>query len=382
MSQADFDPREDAEVADDQPEEHDDTAEIRDDIEDTRAQLSETIDAIQERMNPERLRDEAVESVREATIGRAEQMVTEATDVVRGTGMSIWETIKENPVPAAMAAIGIGWLLKERQNAGDAYPSYLKGRYGGSNFYGEQNGGRFGETHRGSGRISDKRVGGYVSYRGGAQPGSGYDREAGRPGASTGGAAQHDPGADPQAMMGDARERVGQMADDAQERVGEFADQAQEQVQYLQRRAGSTFQQNPLAVGAAALAVGVAAGLILPETEPENRLMGEAREQFMDQAREMAQQAQETAGRVAERVTSELQEGGEPGSGGSTSTGDMSSGRPGAGTGSAPQVNAAGAGQGTTQERTSASGASGSIPAGTAPPQRTSGASDTRNTGP
>jgi NAD(P)-dependent dehydrogenase (short-subunit alcohol dehydrogenase family) len=45
--------------------------ELRDDIEHTRTEMSATIDAIQEKLNPERIKENMAESVREATVGKA-----------------------------------------------------------------------------------------------------------------------------------------------------------------------------------------------------------------------------------------------------------------------------------------------------------------------
>jgi hypothetical protein len=45
---------------------------IQRDIEETRDRLSETIDAIQDKLSPDKLRTQATDAVREATIGRAE----------------------------------------------------------------------------------------------------------------------------------------------------------------------------------------------------------------------------------------------------------------------------------------------------------------------
>ncbi|MBV9279209.1 MAG: DUF3618 domain-containing protein, partial [Chloroflexi bacterium] len=52
-------------------------------IEQTRANMSETIDAIQEKLSPSNLVQGAKDSVREATIGKASQMVSDAGDTVQ-----------------------------------------------------------------------------------------------------------------------------------------------------------------------------------------------------------------------------------------------------------------------------------------------------------
>lgn len=59
--------------------------------------------------------------------------------------------------------------------------------------------------------------------------------------------------------------------------------------------AGRGFQRlvhdNPLAVGAAAVAVGAAVGLALPSTRIEHEYMGEASEKIVDKAQQVARDA-------------------------------------------------------------------------------------------
>src|SRR5690349_20490570 len=87
------------------------TEEIRARIEETRAEMSGTIDAIQEKLSPDRLKEHAKEAVQEATVGRAEEFVRNAGETAKGFGSDMLETIKQNPLPTALAAIGLGSLF-------------------------------------------------------------------------------------------------------------------------------------------------------------------------------------------------------------------------------------------------------------------------------
>src|SRR5262249_34797245 len=139
------------------------TGAIRADIEHTRSHMSTTIDAIQDKLNPQNLVDQAKGAVREATIGRVENMVSDVRNTAQDAGNGFLETIKENPVPAALAAIGIGWLfMKSRNNAQNRY------RYDSYNYY--DNYGRYGADDRyaPSGRHND-RPGGPGEMIGNAQ---------------------------------------------------------------------------------------------------------------------------------------------------------------------------------------------------------------------
>lgn len=68
-------------------------------IELTRAEMTETVDALQDRLDPQRLKERAK---------------VQARDTVRSTGSEIFETVKQNPVPAAIAGGLLGLLLLRR----------------------------------------------------------------------------------------------------------------------------------------------------------------------------------------------------------------------------------------------------------------------------
>jgi hypothetical protein len=72
---------------------------------------------------------------------------------------------------------------------------------------------------------------------------------------------------------------------------------AQNQMQRMVR-------ENPLAVGAAAAVIGAAIGLALPETERENELMGETRDNVVDT---MQNRARDAAGRVQDAANNAVQ---------------------------------------------------------------------------
>ena len=230
----------------------------RAEIERTRADMSETVDAIQDRLSPESLKEQAKDRVKEATVGKAQE-----------AGSGIVGTIRANPLPAALTGIGLGWLLV---NA----------------------------------RRQDSAQGG---YRAGAYP---YDyppryEEPGADGPSPGQAVER------------ARDRAGETATQVQDKAGQVANQAQDRVsrlgnqaRYQAQRAGGGFQrmlqENPLAVGALGVGVGAAVGLAIPETTKEHEVMGEARDTFVEKAQEKAQDAQQRVQQVAQEAQSAAQQ--------------------------------------------------------------------------
>src|SRR6476620_9356347 len=88
---------------------------IRAGINETRERLSDTLSELGERLNPQLVKEQVTERVKEgirdATIGRIEQMARGAADTVTTARTSMVDTIRDNPVPAAMVAVGLGWLL-------------------------------------------------------------------------------------------------------------------------------------------------------------------------------------------------------------------------------------------------------------------------------
>jgi len=65
-------------------------------VELTRAEMTETVDALQERLDPERLK---------------EQAKAQARNTVRSTGSGVLETVRQNPIPVAVVGGILGLLL-------------------------------------------------------------------------------------------------------------------------------------------------------------------------------------------------------------------------------------------------------------------------------
>jgi hypothetical protein len=215
----------------DDADQDEDLVEISEDIEQTRAELTETIDAIQARLAPQHLVEQAKEAafgastnfVEEtksaflgATIGKAEQFVGKAEQMVndfeytaRDTGESMIDTLKANPLPAAMALFSIGWLMRRRgNNARHAMHAHGPDSW----MYSEHAYEDHGQFH--------ERNAPDIRYRGtsGARYGAGV-------GTSYGGRATDSGLRD---RIGGVKEKAGDAVDDAKETVGDVASSATE----------------------------------------------------------------------------------------------------------------------------------------------------------
>jgi hypothetical protein len=256
------------------------TRELQAEIADTREELSETIEAIQERLRPGNVVSQATESVKE----KARASVRGLTDNA-GEGVNVMmREVKHNAVPALMIGAGVAWMLMDRsrhqRNQWDT-------RQRGWSPYTTSGRGRSGEYGR------DYETN-YVAA------GTGFD--------------MHDDDAEYSDI--DYRRSYGSqrrgLADDVSNRASHMMEGAKDRWQRTTRNTTNGLQRlmrdNPLLVGAAAVLVGAAVGAALPETERENEIMGETRDNMINQAQEMAQNAASTVKEVASNIPTQVTE--------------------------------------------------------------------------
>jgi ElaB/YqjD/DUF883 family membrane-anchored ribosome-binding protein len=287
---------------------------LRAEIRATRADLSETVNAIQEKLNPQRIKDEAVSTVREATVGRVEDMAEDAKWKVKGVGYDVIDTIKRNPVPAALAAIGLGWLFMEGRSRSER--DY--GRYGERRGYGERD---YRDRRYGSDRYyyaddrSNRSGYAYDEYGRRYDVHGDYERDPRSRVAEAGSAVKEkasevvgQAASKVQDVAGDAKETAGQVVESARQGVQQVAYEAQYRAERVGSRFGEMMQDNPLLIGAAAAALGAVVGFAFPSTEKENELLGEARDKVMERAQEVASETAHKVQRVAEEATSAAKE--------------------------------------------------------------------------
>ena len=243
----------------------DEVEQLRLELAHTRAQMSETVYALQSRANPTYVREQA-------------------TEQVKNSGLA--QTVRDNPIPAALIGagmVGLAWLIAggRSQDAGTGS--------------GQQSlpGASYGEPYR-----QEYPYGSPTSYDYG-DSGS----EQGRVGRSAEQARQR-----AGEMSGQARERMSQAGDRTREQADRAQAQAQEQAQRAQGGFERALQENPLAVGIAAMGIGAAVGLAIPSTAKESELMGETRDKLANRAQRQVQVASQRAQRVAQEARSAAEE--------------------------------------------------------------------------
>jgi len=335
----------------DQMRQDQDPAEIRAEIDATRAEMTQTLNAIQEKLNPQRIKQQAADQVRAATVGRVEDMADEAKWKVKGVGEDVFETIKRNPAPALLTAVGLGWLFMESRNrqtrqmierrsrdryyyAGETmdrggYEYSRRGmdygrrdynvdydEYGRRSYMGDQFDEQRGRIQQAGHNVRERAgevIGGATSK---VQDAASAASDKVQDAASTAADKVQDVASAASGKVQSAAMDVADTASSAVESVRYGAHQVAQEAQYRAERVGSRFgeimEDNPLLIGAAAAALGAVIGFAFPASEKENQIFGEKRDQLMERAQEVVgekvQQVQQVAQEVAEATKDTVKE--------------------------------------------------------------------------
>jgi len=228
--------------------------EIEHEIERTRERMSSNIDALGERLSPDNLKQQA----KEAIAGKAQDMVANVGDQARETGGRMIDFITENPLPVAAVTLGAIWLFSMRRGSRSEVSGDRMARFAYTGPERRQPNGRPGLGRRLVDRAASVRD-------------------------TVGDAASH------------AGERIGELKDRAEQRAGKLGGTARARARDAKGGLKHMLAENPLALAAGAVVLGLALGMLLPETEPENRLMGETRDDRGDRISNVAGRVKDAA---------------------------------------------------------------------------------------
>ena len=301
----------------------DDPAAIRAGINETRERLSDTLSEIGERLNPhvmkEQVTERVKEGIREATIGRVEHMARSAANTVNTTRSTLMDTVRDNPVPAAMVAIGLGWMLINGRRGSDvsgySRSEYERDSYGATGSYARSNNfagsypydTEYGSDYADVGDESGSSTLGGVRGRASNAAHAVRDRASDvadrtRHAASS---VKDTMSTRTSEIAGTVSEKARHAASSVSNRARGVADSVSTRTVQGKRRVEDAFQDNPLAVGAVTLALGMLAGYAAPRTEREVELFGDARARVADRVSDVVDEAKEKAQHVASRVVDE-----------------------------------------------------------------------------
>lgn len=253
----------------------DEPDQIREQIEETRREMGETIDAIQERLSISNISEQVKEQVSEQitnAVETAKDAVYEATIKKAGNFMhniqrelnnsKIIKVIDENPFPFVFIGLGIGMLLFKgyKKNPSTKYQKKNK------NFKSdEQSMIKSAQT-----KVTDLA-------------GQTYDNISNVAETAYEGVTN---------ATNSAIEGVKNTAGNTYQKIGDLGNTAREKYDHY-------IEENPLAVGVAALAVGAAIGLAMPSTSYENELFGQANANLRAKAEEVTRDAFEKVQHLA-----------------------------------------------------------------------------------
>ena len=261
------------------------TRAIKSEIEKTRVEMSETLGEIQDRLRPDHLLQQAKDGVKEAAAGKARSIMNSAgeraADVAyraKGVGENLSAYAQQHPIRIAVTIGALAWwMLRSRDRSSEWYGAADTSSWDDDGGMSYDDGMSYAD-----GRSLRSRVGEYAATaKGVVGEYASSARETVGEYAST------------------AAQAAGEYAATAREAAGEYAvaarDRAIRASESARRAAGTAatttndwVEENPLAAGAIALAVGAAIGMAIPSTEAENRAMGEARDRAWERAAKAA----------------------------------------------------------------------------------------------
>lgn len=350
-------------MSDDKRESHETppSNEIRADIDQTRQSVGDKIDQLQARLDPNKLKQQAAETVQEMLTDTANSMTEYVRSHRDDITTSLADAARRNPLPAALVGVGIGWLILE-SFAGGKSSRYEDERWGGErkNFSSRSPRRPYEGDARGFRQSNEYASDEYPSYReptyaSSANFQSGYDygqsvesqQGGSNPIAKAAGSVKDTMGS-VKDSVGDVgheiRDRVGDVGQEIKERVGDVKDRVTDAVQGVRQQAGQmgnqtqhsferagnrvgdwqnraryegqrrgqqvmrNLEDNPLTYGVVALAAGAALAILLPQTRTENRAFGEMRDQVMAKGQEVLDTAKSHAQQVVSEIRPELEE--------------------------------------------------------------------------
>jgi ElaB/YqjD/DUF883 family membrane-anchored ribosome-binding protein len=230
--------------------------EIERDIERTRERMSNNIDALGDKLSPDNLKQQA----KDAIAGKARDVAANVGDQARQTGSRALDFITENPLPVAAVTLGAIWLFTMRRSGQSEVSGDRMARFA---YTGPER-----REPNGPARLGRRLI----------------DRAE------------------------SVRQAVGEKAHSASERAGELGSSAKQRARHARGGLERTMQENPLALVAGAAVIGLALGMLLPETEPERRTMGSARDQLADRVSDVAGRVKDAAVEAGREVKDTLQE--------------------------------------------------------------------------
>ena len=179
-----------------------------------------------------------------------------AVESIKSAGSRAVETVGEHPIPLALIGAGLAWLLLENRGIRPTETRLLA-----------------------RSRVAIGGLGHTIADT-----------------ANTAGHAIVDAVSGAAETVTEGASTVGEYVADAASAVGETASSG---LEYTRDALGNLWERHPLAMSAAILSAGIAAGMLIPSTSRENRLLGDAASNVVSNARRKGGQLLEQGRRIA-----------------------------------------------------------------------------------
>ena len=228
-------------------------------INQTRSEMSQTLDALERKLSPGQLLDQCLNA-----FGK------HGGDLAQNFGNSV----KQNPVPVALTAMGIIWMMVSSSRS-----SSVKTAYDDFNTSDSSDASATSISSRTTDKLKDT--------------------------AET-----------IKSKTAAARDKLMSSKDSLKDTVSDASSKAANAAQFQVRRAREEFnsllEEQPLILGALGIALGAAIGAALPPTEQEDRLLGGVRDQTVSKVKELTSetydQVRETVKHAGEAVKTEAEQ--------------------------------------------------------------------------
>jgi hypothetical protein len=287
------------------PESHE-SARISREIEYTRGRLDHTVSALQDKL----------------TLGHLGQGLVDL--VVDGAGegsKKFMRGMRDNPIPSAIVGLGVAWFLAERTAARRARERYdyrdgPDGSMTGPSRIKETLGGAAakvsGVAHQAAEHAASIATG--VAH---SAAGLSNAVREGAVAAKGGVAHLAEQARGAAAGVGHSAAQLSSAVRDravaAKGGVAHIAEHARDAAGRARRGLSDTYEDNPLALGAAAFALGLVGGLVAPTSGAEDRLMGRVSRDFKNRAKDLGKRAVEAGGNIASKTAQAAREASETG---------------------------------------------------------------------
>ena len=253
--------------------------EIEREIEATRERMSRGIDELGDRLSPENLKRQA----KDAITGKAHDIANNVGAQARQTGFRMIDFIQENTSLVAAMGLGAVWLIQQRNRSEVSGDRMARFAYTGPERRNDSLTGRVAD------RASSLRDSMSATAGGVAERAGDLTHQAGQ-------------------LAGRARERAGEIGEDVRERARGIGSRAKDQTRRARGGLGRLVEDSPLAVAAGVAVLGLACGLLVPETEREQRLMGPARDDLVHRAQDTARRVKDAAVEAGEELRESVRE--------------------------------------------------------------------------